>query len=68
MLNGNIITMNSNSEIQLKLFRKAKIEERVLGRDQYREDLIGAVKFFAGPNSSFITGQTLVVDGGAYFH
>ena len=28
----------------------------------------GAVAFFAGPDSAFITGQTIVVDGGAYFH
>jgi NAD(P)-dependent dehydrogenase (short-subunit alcohol dehydrogenase family) len=29
---------------------------------------VGAVAFFAGPDSAFITGQTLVVDGGAYYH
>jgi len=26
------------------------------------------VAFFVGNESAFITGQTLVVDGGAYFH
>jgi NAD(P)-dependent dehydrogenase (short-subunit alcohol dehydrogenase family) len=56
------------SEIQLKHFREVSAKARTLVRDQYPQDLVGAVKFFAGPDSSFITGQTLVVDGGAYFH
>jgi NAD(P)-dependent dehydrogenase (short-subunit alcohol dehydrogenase family) len=56
------------NEIQLKHFREVSAKARTLVRDQYPEDLVGAVKFFASPDSSFITGQTLVVDGGAYFH
>lgn len=56
------------SEIQLKHFREVSAKARTLVRDQYPQDLVGAVKFFAGLESSFITGQTLVVDGGAYFH
>ncbi|MGE0386385.1 MAG: SDR family NAD(P)-dependent oxidoreductase [Gammaproteobacteria bacterium] len=35
-----------------------------LGRVGEPEDVAGAVAFLAGPDSSFITGQTLVVDGG----
>lgn len=30
------------------------------------EDLLGAVLFFAGPGSRFVTGQTLWVDGGVF--
>ncbi|MFB0508244.1 MAG: SDR family NAD(P)-dependent oxidoreductase [Thermodesulfobacteriota bacterium] len=56
------------NEVQLKHFREISAKVRTLVRDQYPADLVGAVKFFAGPDSSFITGQTLVVDGGAYFH
>ena len=41
---------------------------RVLARDMVPDDLVGAACFFAGPDAAFITGQTLVVDGGAYFH
>jgi NAD(P)-dependent dehydrogenase (short-subunit alcohol dehydrogenase family) len=44
------------------------LKSRVLARDMYPEDLVGAVAFFAGDGSRFITGQTLVVDGGAYYH
>jgi NAD(P)-dependent dehydrogenase (short-subunit alcohol dehydrogenase family) len=40
----------------------------VLERDQSPEDIVGAVAFFAGADASFITGQSLVVDGGAYFN
>lgn len=56
------------NEVQLKHFREISAKVRTLVRDQYPADLVGAVKFFAGPDSGFITGQTLVVDGGAYFH
>ncbi|MFT6904086.1 MAG: NAD(P)-dependent dehydrogenase (short-subunit alcohol dehydrogenase family) [Oleiphilaceae bacterium] len=44
------------------------LKGRVLSRDMATEDLVGAVAFFVGNESAFITGQTLVVDGGAYFH
>lgn len=44
------------------------VQSRVLKRDMVPGDVVGAVGFFAGPHSAFITGQTLVVDGGAYYH
>ena len=48
--------------------KEPSLRNRVLGRDMLPDDLAGAVCFFAGPDSAFITGQTLVVDGGAYYH
>ncbi|WP_211109683.1 SDR family NAD(P)-dependent oxidoreductase [Azospirillum oleiclasticum] len=48
--------------------KEPSLRNRVLARDMLPEDLVGAVCFFAGPDSAFITGQTLVVDGGAYYH
>lgn len=56
------------NEVQLKHFREISAQVRVIQRDEHPSDLVGATKFFAGPDSDFITGQTLVVDGGAYFH
>ena len=44
------------------------LRNRVLARDMVPADVVGAVEFFAGPNAGFITGQTLAVDGGVYFH
>lgn len=41
---------------------------RVLRRDMIPSDIVGAVRFLAGPWAQFMTGQTLIVDGGAVFH
>ena len=38
---------------------------RAIKRDETPEDLVGAVSFLASADASFITGQTLVVDGGS---
>jgi NAD(P)-dependent dehydrogenase (short-subunit alcohol dehydrogenase family) len=57
-----------DNPVQLEQLRDVSARARVLVRDQYPEDIVGAVLFFAGEQSSFITGQSLVVDGGAYFN
>ena len=38
---------------------------RAIQRDEKPEDLVGAVSFLASEDAAFITGQTLVVDGGS---
>lgn len=38
---------------------------RAIPRDERPEDLVGAVSFLASEDAAFITGQTLVVDGGS---
>jgi 3-oxoacyl-[acyl-carrier protein] reductase len=42
-------------------------QARAIKRDQYPEDLIGAIVFLSSADSDFITGQTLNVDGGTWF-
>ena len=38
---------------------------RAIQRDETPEDLVGAVSFLASSDAAFMTGQTLVVDGGS---
>jgi NAD(P)-dependent dehydrogenase (short-subunit alcohol dehydrogenase family) len=38
---------------------------RAIQRDEKPEDLVGAVSFLASEDAAFMTGQTLVVDGGS---
>ncbi len=41
---------------------------RAIKREEEPEDLIGALIFFLAAESDFITGQTLLVDGGSFMH
>jgi NAD(P)-dependent dehydrogenase (short-subunit alcohol dehydrogenase family) len=43
------------------------VERGALRRACHPDDVVGAALFLAGPDSAFITGQTLVVDGGRQF-
>ena len=46
----------------------ASVSARTIQRDQLPEDVVGAVVFLCTPAAGFITGQTMVIDGGQYFH
>ena len=48
--------------------RDVSVAARTIQRDQVPEDVVGAVTYLASPAASFVTGQTLVIDGGQYFH
>ena len=48
--------------------RDVSIAARTLQRDQLPEDVVGAVVFLCTPAADFITGQTMVIDGGQTFH
>lgn len=52
----------------LEALAEISVAARTLKRDQVPEDVVGAVVFFCGPASGFVTGQTMVIDGGQYFH
>lgn len=56
------------NEHQMQSFRDVSVSARSLQRDQTPEDIAGTVVFLLSDDSAFITGQTIVVDGGAYFH
>ncbi len=59
--------VEAHSEVIEKL-RDVSIAARTIQRDQVPEDVVGAVVFLCTPAADFITGQTMVIDGGQYFH
>jgi NAD(P)-dependent dehydrogenase (short-subunit alcohol dehydrogenase family) len=64
-------TITSSVEANPKVveaLRDVSIAARTIQRDQVPEDVVGAVVFLCGPGADFITGQTMVIDGGQYFH
>ncbi|MCX7175366.1 MAG: SDR family oxidoreductase [Proteobacteria bacterium] len=59
------------TEASLRLIEDAAtygVNRGAIKRAQQTDDLIGALLFFASPASDFVTGQTLVVDGGRQFN
>src|SRR5262249_34450644 len=45
-----------------------QVQDRCIQEVQTPDHLVGLVSFLASPDSDFITGQTIVVDGGAVMH
>ena len=52
----------------IEKLRDVSVAARTIQRDQVPDDVVGAVVFLCGPGSDFITGQSIVVDGGQTFH
>jgi NAD(P)-dependent dehydrogenase (short-subunit alcohol dehydrogenase family) len=52
----------------IEKLRDVSVAARTIKRDQTAEDVVGAAVFLSGPGSEFVTGQTIVIDGGQYFH
>ena len=52
----------------IEQLRDVSVASRTLQRDQVPEDVVGAVVFLCTPAADFVTGQTMVIDGGQYFH
>jgi NAD(P)-dependent dehydrogenase (short-subunit alcohol dehydrogenase family) len=52
----------------VEALQDVSVSARTLKRDQVPADVVGAVAFLCGPGATFITGQTMVIDGGQYFH
>ena len=59
--------VKSHPEV-IEALRDVSVAARTIKRDQVPEDVVGAVAFLCGPGATFITGQTMVIDGGQYFH
>jgi NAD(P)-dependent dehydrogenase (short-subunit alcohol dehydrogenase family) len=50
------------------VMRTMNVESRSLKREETPEDLVGALLFLASHDSDFMTGQTILVDGGSAMH
>jgi NAD(P)-dependent dehydrogenase (short-subunit alcohol dehydrogenase family) len=59
--------VKSHPEV-IEALRDVSVAARTIQRDQVPEDVVGAVVFLCSPAADFITGQTMVIDGGQYFH
>lgn len=64
---GSTLSEEAPSEEIVEL-RKKNIGTRAIKRLQMPEDLAGPMAFLASEDSDFVTGQTLVVDGGSVMH
>lgn len=66
-----VLPGSTDTEVERKTVspeqRKAMISSRSIQRAATPDDLTGAVRFFASEDSRFVTGQSLVVDGGMVF-
>jgi NAD(P)-dependent dehydrogenase (short-subunit alcohol dehydrogenase family) len=52
----------------VQALRDVTVAARTIQRDQLPEDVVGAAVFLCTPAADFITGQTMVIDGGQFFH
>jgi len=62
-MSENVITRDG-----VDVVNKLVVGSRAFKRSQVPEDVVGAVVFFASDSSAYITGQSLVVDGGGVMH
>ena len=53
--------------VHVEKYRDTVVKSRALQRDEHPADLVGAASFLASDDAAFMTGQTLVVDGGSVF-
>jgi 3-oxoacyl-[acyl-carrier protein] reductase len=64
---GLIVSTDELSESRAAL-QAQRLQARAIKRPEKPDDLVGTAIFLCSPESDFMTGQTLVVDGGAQMH
>ena len=61
---GLTLSLDDESEEMIQ-YHQTRAGQRALKRLETPQDLVGTVAFLCSPDSDFMTGQTLVVDGGS---
>ena len=56
------------SGVDFEMLSRISVAARTIKRDQTPDDIVAAAVFLCSPGSAFVTGQTMVIDGGQYFH
>ncbi len=64
---GLTLSMDTVDEARAAM-NQERLQTRALKRTELPEDLVGTIVFLCSSESDFMTGQTLVVDGGAQMH
>ena len=64
---GLTISMDDSNDVRSG-FNDLRVQARALKRTETPEDLVGTAVFLCSSDSDFMTGQTLVVDGGIQLH
>jgi NAD(P)-dependent dehydrogenase (short-subunit alcohol dehydrogenase family) len=64
---GLTLSMEDESETRTGQSQQ-RLQARAIKRTEVPQDLVGTVVFLCSSDSDFMTGQTLVVDGGAQMH
>lgn len=54
--------------VDYEMLSRISVAARTVKRDQTPEDIVAAAVFLCSPGAGFVTGQTMVIDGGQYFH
>ena len=63
------LTLSLDEVSEARMARnQQRLQARALKRTEVPQDLVGTIVFLCSSESDFMTGQTLVVDGGAQMH
>jgi len=65
---GLVMSPNVETHPDWKEVAASIVASRAIKRESVPDDLIGALLFLASDDSNFVTGQTIVVDGGVVMH
>lgn len=65
---GLVMTANVREHADWREAKGGIVATRALQRDSVPEDMTGVMLFLASDDSGFMTGQTIVVDGGVVMH